>query len=603
VSDTGIVITVELRDDVWAPRIAQVRRTTVPTLLDRLAAHGVVEAFGRLAAPEATRSARDQSWFGSWVGDSDLAKWMEAAALTGRHDLLDPVAAQVVGAQHDDGYLHSFYGQGGVPRYVDFDSGHECYCMGHFVEAGVTHHAVTGRADLLDPARRVGDHLVRTFGSGRDERIDLHPEAELALCRLAEVTGDRRLVDLAAWMVEGHLRRGGVTLDTVVPGGHAVRFVYLVSAMAELAWATGEPRWRDASVRLWGELVAEHSHCTGHVGGRWMGEAVGRAYELGDDTSYAESCGAVAMAHLARRMWRLTGDPTVLDHLDTLLYNAIPAGVGADGTTWTYANALGFDDDAEQNCFVLPFEYGPSMALQWFPFRRHEWFDVMCCPPNLARAFAAVPTWVADLLPGPDRSAGRAGSAGSGGDPFPGAAVGPVLRIGLPVSAHIEGGGWDVEVESAWPWTGDVRVDVRRAPSHGRVAVRVPGEGFVEVPAAGPSELEIPVTTRWWSAVPEATALLGRAHLRRGPVVYALDDRAVPGADLRRVVVDVTAPIDDRDPRAVLVDAWVDETPAHPVTPYRPVADGSRRAIGPVVLRPYHEWPDGIGALRIWLAT
>ena len=159
-------------------------------------------------------------------------------------------------------------------------------------------------------------HVVTTFGPGRDERVDLHPEMELALCRLAGVTGDRRLVAHAQWMIEHTLRRAGLTVGTIAPGGHAVRFLYLASGIAEVAAATGDGRWQAAAQRLWSEIVERHSYCTGAVGGRWMGEAIGRPYELDDDTSYAESCAAVAMAHFTRRVWRLARDAACLDHLD-----------------------------------------------------------------------------------------------------------------------------------------------------------------------------------------------------------------------------------------------------------------------------------------------
>jgi DUF1680 family protein len=328
------------------------------------------------------------------VSDSDLYKWTEAAVLAARGDLADPVIAAVVAAQDPDGYLHTFYGHDGMGRYFDPDTGHELYCMGHCIEAAVSHHEATGSRTLLDAAIRIGQHVVGRFGPGRDERVDLHPEMELALCRLAAVTGDRRLVEHARWMIEQTLGRAGLTLETFAPGGHAVRFLYLASGIAEVAAATGDARWRAAALRLWSDVVERHGYCTGAVGGRWMGEAIGRPYELDDETSYAESCAAVAMAHFTRRIWWLGGDPACLEHLDMLLFNALPAGVGADGASWCYANALAFTDAPERNPWVLPFEYGSAMALKWFPPRRHEWFDVMCCPPNLARAFAQVSSWV-----------------------------------------------------------------------------------------------------------------------------------------------------------------------------------------------------------------
>lgn len=561
----------QLRDTFWAPRLAQLRDVTLPALLQRLEAHGVVESFLRLRRTDPP--PRDASWLGAWVSDSDLYKWTEAAVLAGRLDLAEPVVAAIVAAQDQDGYLHSFYGHDGMGRYFDPDTGHELYCMGHCIEAAVAHHDATGSRTLLDTAVRIGGHVLDTFGPGRDERVDLHPEMELALCRLAAVTGDQRLVAHARWMIEHTLAGAGVTLDTFAPGGHAVRFLYLASGIAEVAAATGDTRWRAAAVRLWHDVVERHSYCTGAVGGRWMGEAIGRPYELDDETSYAESCAAVAMAHFTRRVWRLARDPACLDHLDTLLFNALPAALGADGASWCYANALAFTGAPEHNPWVLPFEYGSKMALQWFPPRRHEWFDVMCCPPNLARAFAQVPMWVGET----DASD---------------------LRILLPLACRITTGAWDVDVESDWPWSQDVTVRVRRAPHGGRLLLRRPGAGFDALATTGSTRTTVAVPLGWWAARAELGAMAGKVFLRRGPVVYALDDRDLPGVDLRRVTVDPSIPVDDRDPRAIRVSVRVVDTAA-PL--YRPLGPSDASAPRETVLRPYHAWPTGIRQLRLWL--
>ena len=570
---------IELTDDFWAPRIRQLHDTTLPILLERLEAHGAVDAFRRLRMEN--RPARNTSWLGAWVSDSDLYKWTEAAALAGRADLVDPVATAIAAAQDDDGYVHTVYGHDGMGRYFDVDTGHELYCMGHLVEAAVSHYETTGSRALLDVAIGVAGHVRSAFGPGRNEHIDRHPELELALCRLAGATGDRALVDLAAWMIERHLVRSDLTLETVEPAGHAVRFVYLTSGIAEVAIATGASRWRDAALRLWHGLVTRHSYCTGAVGGRWMGEAIGRAYELDDETSYAESCATVAMAHLARRMWRLTADPACLDHLDTILFNALPAAIGSNGASWCYANALTFTAAREQNMWVLPFEYGSAMALKWFPPRRRDWFDVMCCPPNIARAFAQVPSWVCETD----------------------AVAPPTLRILLPIACRIREGGWDVEVQSEWPWSGELDVRVHRAPAGGRLFVRRPTEGFEEVPASGSTRVAWPVRSAWWSARPELAVATGKVFLRRGPVVYALDDRALPGTDLRCVSVDPAAAIDDGDPRSVVVRARLTEPSPDGLPLYRPRdAAMARGRIVDLAMRPYHAWPDGVGQLRIWIA-
>ena len=143
---------------------------------------------------------------------------------------------------------------------------------------------------------------------------------------------------------------------------------------------------------------------------------------------------------------------------------------------------------------------------------------------------------------------------------------------------------------------------MHRAPAGGRLQVRRPGEGFDDAEAIGTTRFEWPLAAGWWSARPELAALAGKVHLRRGPLVYALDDRELPGVDLRRVWIDPTAPVDDADPRAIAVEAHI-AAPAVASSPlYRSLdaePEPGRRAA--VVMRPYHAWPDGVGQLRIWL--
>ncbi len=570
-------ISSELRDDFWAPRIEQLREVTLPALLGRLEAHGAVEAFRRLRAVDPP--PRDSSWLGSFASDSDLYKWIEAAALAGRADLAAPVLRAVTSAQDADGYLHTFFGHDGRARYQDLDTSHELYCMGHFLEAAVSQLEASGSRGALDAALRVARHICESFGPGLDQRVDVHPELELALCRLAGATGERAFAERAAWMIERALSRSGLSLETVEPAGHAVRFAYFASGIAEVALATGDARFRAAALRLFRALVERHGYCTGALGGRWLGEAIGRPFELDDETSYAESCASVAMAQLAWRIWLLSGDLASLDCLETIVWNALPAAVGSDGASWCYANPLAFGGESEQNLWLLPFDYGSAMALRWFPPRRHAWLDVMCCPPNLARAFARLPSWIAELDP----------------------AV-PTLRVLLPISSRIRGGGFDLELRSGWPWSGELELRVSRAPAGARILVRRPGHGFEELrPGAAEARFEWPLRAGWWAARHELSSMAGKVFLRRGPLVYALDDRELGGLDLRRVSVDVRAPVDERDPRALRARGWIAQ-PAPAGAIYSPLArEEPADRPAELVLRPYHAWPDGIRALRIWL--
>lgn len=511
---------VDLADGFWAPRIDQLRAHTLEVLLERLEREGVVDNFRRLAgAADPAATPRRALHF----SDSDLYKWLEAAVLADRLDLAAPVVDLIEAVQQPDGYVHTHYGVAGGPaRYGDLDFGHEHYCFGHLVEAAVSHHEVTGSDRLLGVAVRLADHLVATFGPGRDERTDAHPEVELALCRLAAVTGHERYVDHAAWAVEHRLATAGSSLEDYSLAGHAVRALYLSSGIAEVALARGDERWTTAAARLFDLMVGEHAYPTGAVGGRWLGEMVGRPFEQPDAMAYAESCAAVAATQFSDRIWRLTGDPRALDQIELLLFNAVPCGVGAGGDSWFYSQPQAVAEvAADVNPWVYDFDYGMMMLNEWFPARRHDWFLVTCCPPNLARMFAAVGRHVAEV--------------DARGD----------LLVHLPVAGRLTGEGWDVEVAGRYPHDGAVTVTVHAAPGGDRrVRVRRPGwaGGAGHEPLAADGRVDLPVDWRWWGTDHRVEGAAGMVHLRRGPVVHCLEGVDHAGVDLRDVVVDVTRP-------------------------------------------------------------
>ena len=69
------------------------------------------------------------------------------------------------------------------------------------------------------------------------------------------------------------------------------------------------------------------------VGGRWVGESIGRPYELPDEMAYCRDLAAVAAARLADRL----GDRTTERRI---VHNTLLAGVGDDGCSWFYSSPL-----------------------------------------------------------------------------------------------------------------------------------------------------------------------------------------------------------------------------------------------------------------------
>lgn len=370
-------------------------------------------------------------------------------------------------AQEPDGYLDTYYaGERVSLRWSDLPTTHEMYCAGHLIQAAVAHQRATGTSELLEVAVGVAGNIERLFGPGRRPGADGHPGIEMALVELARRSGQRRWLELARWFVDQH---GQVPptisgkpyhqdharlVDQREPVGHAVRGLYLYSAVADLVAETGVRADLQALEALWERLHGRRVYLTGGVGARWDDEAFGDDYELPNRRAHAETCAAVAHVFWAWRMLQLDGDGRYRDALETALFNAVLVGVSLTGDEFFYQNPL-----ADRG-----------------GHRRAPWFRVACCPPNLARLLASLP---AHLY--------------STGDD------------GLWVHLYAEGevttelpGGETVRIaqRTAYPWDGEVAIEVDpERPSEFALRLPVPawapGPPSVEVNGQAVGDLEV----------------------------------------------------------------------------------------------------------------
>ena len=110
--------------------------------------------------------------------DSDIAKWIEAAAysLTAHPDprlerRVDALVDLIEEAQQPDGYLNvHFTVCEPAKRWTNLCDMHELYCAGHLMEAAVAYHEATGKRRLLDVMCRCADHIDRAFGPRKGQR-------------------------------------------------------------------------------------------------------------------------------------------------------------------------------------------------------------------------------------------------------------------------------------------------------------------------------------------------------------------------------------------------------------------------------------------------
>jgi len=378
------ISSVKLTDNFWAKRVRLIGETTLPLQ------YQIMEETGRINNFRIASGKLSGEFVGFFFNDSDIYKWIEAAAfyLVNNRDekldkLVDDVIEEVRLAQDEDGYLDTYFTfSRKQDRWTNLKDMHELYCAGHLIQSAVAHHRATGKTNFLNIAIKLADHIGRVFGPDKREGTPGHPEIEMALVELYRETNDKKYLDLAKFFIDerGKGIIGGSSyhidhkpfrdLDEIV--GHAVRSLYLNSGATDLYMETGDKTLLDALERLWDNLVTEKMYVTGGAGARHEGEAFGEAYELPNETAYAETCATIANFMWNYRMLLVSGESRFADIMELCLYNGILSGISIDGKEYFYVNPL-----ADRGSH-----------------RRQRWFACACCPPNIARTITSIPGYM-----------------------------------------------------------------------------------------------------------------------------------------------------------------------------------------------------------------
>lgn len=351
--------------------------------------------------------------YGWWFQDTDVYKWIEAAAYTLENysddklrKRVDDVIDIIEAAQEKDGYLSTFY-QLKVPhlKYKELDRSHELYNAGHLIEAAVAYYKATQDNKLLKIADRFVDNIIDNFGPGKIEGADGHQEIELALIKFYELTQNEKYLKLSRYFIdvrgenidfynqqkEAQGEAPKTNLDYLQAytkpilqkeaRGHAVRMLYMLEAMADLAYYQKDDAMKEAVETLWSDITQSKMYVTGGVGQTVQGEAFAAAYELPNDTMYCETCAAIGMANSAKRLFKLRQDDEIIDVMERSLYNGMLAGMSQDGQHFFYVNPLEFIKD----------RYSPDKGH--VKGQRPEWLGCACCPPNLSRTIASIDSY------------------------------------------------------------------------------------------------------------------------------------------------------------------------------------------------------------------
>ncbi|MCW5966740.1 MAG: glycoside hydrolase family 127 protein [Bryobacterales bacterium] len=513
---------------LWAARREVNVRASIPSLLDELESHGILDNFRRLSGrkPVARR--------GPLYTDSDVYKWIEGAAfaLQSKPDTVlkakvDAVIDDIVAAQEKSGYLNTWYQDGREAlRWQQQHTGHELYCLGHLLQAALAYQRATGDRVLLDAGIRFVNHILNDVIPGGQALYAGHPEIEMALVELYRAERDKRYLDLASRILTGEHERLKLTesqMRYTFSGkpftgrtemeGHAVRACYASAGAADYYLETGDPVYWQTLTRLWDDMVLRKMYVTGGVGSRASGEAFGEPFELPNAQAYTESCAAIANMIWSWRMLHADPQAKYADVIERALYNSINSGMSLSGTLYCYRNPLALSGNPKDKI-------------------RNPWYDTTCCPPNLQRVFASLPAYFYSTS-----------AEGLYVHHYASGVLDWKLQDGTRLN---------VRQTTEYPWQGKVTLDVAPAAatefavflripewSQGTV-VRVNGEAQTNVRPGSYLALrrtwkqgdqvvaEFDMTPRALRANPLARENAGSVAIQRGPLMYALEQPDQP---------------------------------------------------------------------------
>ncbi|HSC52426.1 MAG TPA: beta-L-arabinofuranosidase domain-containing protein [Phnomibacter sp.] len=399
---------VHLSDNFWLPRIKVNHSVTIPASFERCESTGRVKNF-EMAAAKSGKFCTTYTF-----DDTDIYKTIEGASFSlslfpdkKLEAYIDSMITIVGKAQEEDGYLYTARtinpanppAWAGSKRWEkERELSHELYNSGHLYEAAAAHFAATGKKNLLNIALKNADLVCSVFGNDKLHVAPGHQVVEMGLVKLYRITGKKEYLETAKFFIEERGRykgynpkdkdpwKNGAYFQDHLPVvnqreavGHAVRAGYLYAAVADVAALTGDQAMLLAIDSIWQNVVSKKLYVQGGAGAVGDGERYGQNYELPNSTAYNETCAAIANVYWNQRMFQLHGESKYIDALEKILYNGLISGVGLDGKSFFYTNAM---------------QVKHSFLHRDMEGARSGWFDCSCCPTNMTRLLPSVPGYM-----------------------------------------------------------------------------------------------------------------------------------------------------------------------------------------------------------------
>ena len=493
-------------------------------------------------------------FYGAVFQDTDVAKWLEAVGYSlaeKKNEKLEKLADDaidvIVQAQQKDGYLDTYFIiKEPEQRWRNLCEGHELYSAGHMIEAAIAYYEGTGKRKLLDSMIRLADLICRTFGpeEGQNHGYPGHQEIELALVRLYRVTQDKKYLKQAKYFLDirgvgenyflverkqKNFKRIFPELEDYDPAysqshepvrkqktaeGHAVREVFMYSAMADVAEEYQDKELMEACENLWENITQKRMYITGGIGSSGFLERFTTDYDLQNDSNYSETCASIGMALFSLRMANITRDSRYAEVMEQELYNNILAGIAQDGKSFFYVNPLE----------IKPRQCMPHTSRAHVKARRQKWFGVACCPPNIARTLASLGQYIYGV---------------------DGADIYTHLYIGNQTDIPVNNDVVQIRIDSMFPWNGNIKVKVQGVKEKIKLHFRIPsysenfqlycngeeqelkvnnGYAYVEICENSRIDIQFDMPVAFLHANYKVSADVGKVAIKRGPIVYCLEE-------------------------------------------------------------------------------
>ncbi|MFX0124080.1 MAG: glycoside hydrolase family 127 protein [Candidatus Hodarchaeota archaeon] len=200
---------VHIDDSFWNPRLRMNKEDAIFHQWNQLEKYRCIDNFRTLIGEK--KDGFREGWFFS---DSDAYKWLDAACRIHSVSPSDKIKViiddfiRIIQKSQDNGYIYTF-NQIHFPgkRWTNLWIEHELYCLGHLIEAIISHFEYSQEEEILNIAIKSADLLVNQFleVNTSANAIPGHQEIEIALIKLFRVTKNKQYLKLAKKFLQ---RRG-----------------------------------------------------------------------------------------------------------------------------------------------------------------------------------------------------------------------------------------------------------------------------------------------------------------------------------------------------------------------------------------------------------